>query len=346
MKSLNTYLTEGIYNNLGIDDEIAYSELREWCQSYARAIGLDDINKIFVNGHTSGRPVINTKIYLSQGLFLDRFLIDTDPKYDLAPKGELPDYCRALTFNSETNLGILVKSNSKNPLRNFNNIPWSIGTSKNNISTKEIILTGVYDVIDFDNIKCEVILKIRDCKKIKQIKNIHNFKGLYLKVDSFDTAVDILNSFTGCKLKKDAIVLLDASKYDDDLTISGKQLEAYTAAAAKLGFISSNPLREVTDTLKKEKQNTYLKNEYNTLWLNQFSVTDYSFLKTLDPVYDVVAIEDNSREISESELRNLPANIMISITTRNMRTLYNKYRAYDFIDVYIMTSSSILIKKK
>lgn len=342
MRSLNTYLTENIYSNLGIDDEIAFSEVREWCKSYARAIGLSNTNKIFAGTHTSGWPIINSNTPQYQG----DFVIDTDPKYNLAPGGELPNYCKSLAFEPKLDFDILVKSNPKNPLKNFNNTPLSIDISKNCISVKSIILTGDYDTIDFDNIKCGVTLKIRNCNKIKQIKNIHDFEGLYLDVNSIADATDVLNSFTGCKLKKDPIIRLYIPKISGDLTVSGKQLEAYTKAAVRLGFINSISFWDVTDVLKRYKLHAYLKAKYTTLWLEQFNVTDCSFLKTLDPVYDVVAFADNGREISESELRDLPAGIILYIESRKAHALYDKYSTYDFINVYTTINNSVLIMKK
>lgn len=143
MKSLNNYISEGIYGNLGISDDIDKEILKEWIvDNYYPSVNNGLRSKEIIVGDKDGNPVINTGM---------EFQINTDPKYNVAPDGVLPECCKNLVFNKPIS-HIVVKSDKHNPFRSFSNLPKCLHTDTVPVMGGQITpiaLCGDYDTLDF-----------------------------------------------------------------------------------------------------------------------------------------------------------------------------------------------------
>ncbi len=306
MKSLNNYISEGLFGNLGIDTEIDKEALKDWIvNNYGPSVnnGGRKPEKIII-GDKDGVPIIDVSSVLQ---------INTNPEYSVAPDGVLPEYCKQILFNRSFN-HIRVDSDKRNPFRSFKNLPSALKTDKEN-SIIFVDLNGDYDTLDFGDIKSYVVLNINKGVTVKRISNIAHSSGL--SFSGFSNLADInaiLGSFDNCKFSSENIHIYK----EDNIKIktTPQSLSDYVTYVQKLGLYYI-----IKDTTRPVFNQAGLKLNRNPGYLN-FDIPSYSnmsfeFLKYIDPTkIQLISLNDFRRKdiiIPEEDLKSLPRGVLLSI---------------------------------
>lgn len=317
MKSLNNYISEGIYGNLGIDTAIEKEARRDWVvNSYCPSIGLDPEEIIFRDEDEI--PIIPAIAKIGM-----KFQINTNPEYDVAPNGMLPEYCKQILFTlfmRDVDSHIDVYSDKRNPLKSFKNLPNILNTDKENIVVS-VNLNGNYDTLDFRDIKSNIVLTINKGVTVKRISNIAHCSELIFK--DFTDLADIsavLNSFNNCKFTAKQIYINTPSSIK--IKTTPQSLSDCVTLVQKLGLYY--PINYAVKTTIRpifSEAGVKLNNNSGCLYFDVFSYQNMSFefLKYIDPAkIQFISLNDyrsnhNGLIIPEDDLKSLPRGVMISI---------------------------------
>lgn len=354
MRQLKQVLQESIYGNLGIDKDIERAQLIEWAKNYADSVAdkqdLADSNMTFNKNNT---PTVDGK----------SFIINTDPEYNIAPNGELPEFCKDLNF-ARYGIDLWVYSDKRNPLRSFKNIPAALKLDVPNY-TNCIHLFGEYDTLDFSDIKCKVEIGLDSKFKANTITGLSNVSDIYFfnKI-TLDKLNDILRTCKDCDftVNKDDfasiphITKIARVKKAGTVKISNsKQIAEYI----KLAQDKTIDLRYVgldSAMLSEPYHAWHVDGGYcielsleNPIWYS-YNISDGSFLSAIDPK-KVKYVKLPECYLTEKDLENLPEGVILIITWAghmfnkniNLRKHYDNITGYDvLVDNY---NGYIYIKK-
>lgn len=315
MKSLNNYILEGIYGNLGIDSAIDKEALRDWIvNSYCPSVNNNLKSEGIIVGDKAGDPIINTSL---------TFQIITDPDYDVAPDGVLPEYCKNILFSKPVS-HIEVKSDKRNPLRSFSNLPKDLHTDTvpvlgYNLTT--IGLSGDYDTLDFSDIKSKIILYICKGINIKQILNITNCDRIsFVGFTDLADVNTVLSTFKNCKFDSNQVHFDNPSNIQSSISLktTSQSISEYIQLIQKLGLYChiSDADRHLFKPAKLP-----LRGYSGYIWLdiNLYENLSYGFFKDINPnIIKLIKLTDNRNKnknsiIPEENLKELPKGVMLCI---------------------------------
>lgn len=354
MRTLKQILQENIYGNLGIDKDVEQLAFLDWAKNYADSVAdkqdLADSNMTFNNKNNI--PIVDGK----------SFIINTDPKYEVAPNGELPDYCKDLKF-MRYGIDLWVYSDKRNPLRSFKNIPSALKLDVENY-TNCIHLFGEYDTLDFSDIKCKIEIGLGSDFKVNQITGLSNVSDIYFfnKI-TLDKLNDILRACKDCDFTTKGnfdsvarIAKISRVRKNGTVKISNpKQLAEYIKLVQektinlKYLSLSSEILSEPYHTWHADGGYCIDLSLENDIWAN-YKISDTSFLSAVDPK-KVKYIKLPECYLTEKDLENLPEGVVLIITwpghignrNKNLKEHYDNITDYSVImDSY---SGYIFIKK-
>lgn len=302
MKSLNKYVSESLYDNIGVSTAIDKENLNNWLKRYQDSLD----NQIALKS-------VDDKLKIEPDPFVgSAFIINTDPKFNLAPSGVLPDYCKYIEFTKPV-YNIDVISDPRNPLKSFDNIP-EVFINSRFVVPKIYIKEGIINDFDFSNINA-VSLDI-DLKNVTvhgQIKNIKKLCSITVKYDNVESVINLFNSFY--KVNTDSFTQLELLQKNASATVkaSGDLLNNYVTAIQKTKLYIRN-----VDVLKRynkicTKMGWSIKPK-GVLNLCDFTTCDMKFLKSINPTkINVINIWYSLSTYSIDELRLLPKGVLLSL---------------------------------
>ena len=354
MQSLKQAIQESIYGNLGIDKDVEQLAFIDWAKNYADSVA-DKHSVVDSNMTFNNKNNIPTVVGKS-------FVINTDPEYNVAPNGELPEYCKDLKF-AGYGIDLWVYSDKRNPLRSFKNIPSALKLDAANY-TNCIHLFGEYDTLDFSDIKCRVEIGLGSNFKVNQITGLSNVIDIYFfnKI-TLDKLNDILRACKDCDFTTKGnfnsdiyITKISRVRKNGTVKISNpKQIVEYIklvqdkAINLKYLSLSSKILSEPYHTWHVDEGYCIDLSFENDIWY-YYNISDTSFLSAVDPK-KVKYIKLPECYLTEKDLENLPEGVVLIITwpghignrIKNLKEHYNNITGYSVVmDEY---SGYIYIKK-
>ena len=340
MKTLFQHITEGLYNNLGIDTAVDKELLRDWLLRYSTSFGAPGDRILTRNtGAVSIVPTADIR----------DFVIRTEPESALVPDGVLPEYCKDITF-TKSPWGIAIWSDSRNPLKTLDNIPNQILKQTRSIFTINIE-KGVINDLDFSaigDIELDLVVTLTQAKIRGQLKNIGCLDRLTVMYDDLNDVVKLFNSFKNVKTTRKFYVRL-SNINGNDTKVTGDVLSDYVTAITKAKMYDVNPtnLRHYKDWDSSCEWGVKPK---SIIAFDYFAVGDMKFLKDVDPKkINVIGILKPETTYSIDELRLLPKGVILALSTimKNYRPDVGYFTGLPKNEFNVVnTGSDILIIKK
>lgn len=309
MKSLNKYVSESLYSNLGIDDAIDNEALNDWLKRYQDSLD----NQIVLKSVGDKLKIEYDPFAMGCG-----FIINTDPKFNLAPGGELPDYCKDIEFTKPVySIGII--SDPSNPLKSFGNIPDIFVTDifvKPKFAPTIYIKEGIINDLDFNNSSVSSVSLDIDLRKVTvhgQIKNIKKLCNLTVRYNNLESVINLFNSFY--KVNTNSFSRLELAQKNAAVAVKvrGDLLNDYVAAIQKnrLYIRNADIARKYDKICAKMGWSIKPKGVLN---LCDFTTCDIKFLKNINPTkINVINIMYSLSTYPVDDLRLLPKGVLLSL---------------------------------